>query len=62
MAVIAVLGLPSRPNKSAELKETHPAAALQRTLNERLLLADFPDAVWHDAEDVFAELDADNVR
>lgn len=62
MAVIGVLGLPSRSNKSAELEETHPAATLQRTLNERRVLADLPDAVWHDAEDVFAELDADNVR
>jgi hypothetical protein len=53
---------PSRPDKSAALKATHQAAALQRTLNERLALADSPDAVWYDAEDVFAELEARNAH
>jgi len=53
---------PSRPDKSASLKATHQAAALQRTLNERVALANAPDAVWHDAADVFAELDARNAR
>lgn len=53
---------PSRPDKSAALKATHQAAALQRTLNERLALTDAPGAgaVWHDAADVFAELDVRN--
>lgn len=55
-------GRPSRPDKSAALKTTHRAAALQRTLNERLALADAPDAIWHDAGDVFAELEARNAR
>ena len=55
-------GRPSRPDKSAALKTTHQAAALQRTLNERLALADAPDAIWHDAGDVFAELEARNAR
>ena len=53
---------PSRPDKSAALKATHQAAALQRTLNERLALADAPEAIWHDAGDVFAELEARNAR
>lgn len=53
---------PSRPDKSASLKATHQAAALQRTLNERVALADAPDAVWNAAADVFAELEARNAR
>ena len=53
---------PSRPDKSAALKVTHQAAALQRILNERLALADSPDAAWYDAEDVFAELEARNAH
>ena len=54
------LDRPGRPDKSAALKSTHEAASLVRTLNERLAQADAPDAVWIDAEDVFAELEARN--
>ena len=53
---------PCRPDKSAVLKATHQAAALQRTLNERVALADAPEAIWRDAGDVFAELEARNAR
>ena len=49
-----------RPDKSAALKATHQAAALLRTLNERLALADAPEVLWHEAGDVFAELEARN--
>ena len=45
-----------RPDKSAALKATHQAAALLRTLNDRIAAADAPGAVWHDAGDVLAEL------
>lgn len=48
----------SRPDKSAKLKAAHEAASLKRLLDERIALADAPDAVWHAAEDVFAELEA----
>ena len=48
----------ARPDKSAKLKAAHEAAALQRLLEERIAQADAPGAVWHRAEDVFAELDA----
>jgi hypothetical protein len=48
----------SRPDKSAKLKAAHEAAALKRLLDERIALADAPDAVWLAAEDVFAELEA----
>ena len=53
---------PSRPDKSAALKATHRAAALQRTLNERLVFADASEAIWHDAGDVFGDLEARNAR
>ena len=48
----------SRPDKSAKLKAAHEAASLKRLLDERIALADAPDAEWHAAEDVFAELEA----
>jgi hypothetical protein len=53
---------PARPDKSAKLKAAHEAAALQRLLEERIAHADAPGAVWHDAEAVFAELDATHAR
>lgn len=49
---------PSRPDKSAKLKAAHQAAELKRVLDERIMMADAPDAIWHDAEDVFTELEA----
>jgi len=49
---------PSRPDKSVKLKAAHAAAALKRVLDERILMADAPDAVWHEADEVFAELEA----
>jgi len=52
----------TRPDKSAALKEMHEAAALKRLLDERIRIANSPDAIWHDAEDVFAELEAENAR
>jgi hypothetical protein len=48
----------SRPDKSVKLKAAHEAAALKRLLDERIALADAPDAVWYAADDVFAELEA----
>ena len=56
------LDRPSRPDKAAAMKATHEAAQLVRTLNERIAQADAPDAVWHDAEDVFKDLDARYAR
>ncbi len=50
----------ARPDKSAALKATHQAAALQRLLNERLARAEAPAALWHDADEVFAELETRN--
>lgn len=48
----------SRPDKSLKLKAAHEAAELKRVLDERIRLADSSNAIWHDAEDVFAELEA----
>ena len=50
----------SRPDSSAQMKAAHEAADLKRTLDERIAMADSPGAVWHDAEDVFAELELSN--
>jgi hypothetical protein len=51
---------PKHPDKAAVLKATHEAAGLKRLLDERIKLADAPEAVWHDAADVFAEMEALN--
>ncbi len=56
------LDRPSRPDKAASMRATHEAASLVRTLNERIAQADALDAIWHDAEDVFAELEARNAH
>jgi hypothetical protein len=56
------LDRPVRPDKSATLKAAHEAAGLKRMLEQRIVLADAPDAIWHDAEDVFAALEAHNAR
>lgn len=53
---------PARPDKSAVLKATHEAAGLKRILEDRIRSADAPDAIWHDAEDVFTELETSNAR
>lgn len=50
----------ARPDKSAALKAAHAAAGLQRTLEARISLADAPGAIWHDAEDVFADIETRN--
>lgn len=50
----------TRPDKSAQMKSAHEAAGLKRVLDERVAMADSPNAIWHDAEAVFAELDANN--
>ena len=50
----------TRPDKSAQMKSAHEAAGLKRVLDERVAMADSPGAIWHDAEAVFAELDANN--
>lgn len=51
---------PARPDKSAALKAAHAAAGLQRTLESRISSADAPGAIWHDASDVFTEIETCN--
>jgi len=36
----------------------HEAADIKRMLEARIKEADDPNTVWHDAEDIFAELEA----
>lgn len=48
----------TRPDRSEKLKAAHGAAELKRMLDHRVIMADAPDAIWHEAEVVFAELDA----
>lgn len=56
----------TRPDRSLAMKKNHEAGDLKRLLDERIAIANSPDAVWHDAKTVFAELeaelDADNAR
>ena len=47
----------TRPDKSLTLKTAHEAAELKRVLDARIQIADSPNAIWHDASDVFAELE-----
>jgi len=56
------LDRPGRPDKASTLKAAHQAAGLKRVLDERIALADGSSALWHDADDVFAEIEADNAR
>lgn len=53
---------PTRPDKAATLKAMHEAAGLKRLLDERISLADAPDAIWHDAKDVFTDIELRNAR
>ncbi|PRC92408.1 hypothetical protein [Solimicrobium silvestre] len=56
------LDRPTRPDKAAALKAAHQAAGLKHLLDERVNLANAPDAIWHEAEDVFAELEIRNAN
>lgn len=49
---------PARPDRALAMREAHEAADIKRTLEARIKEADDPNTVWHDAEDVFAELEA----
>jgi hypothetical protein len=53
------LDRPARPDRSLAMKKNHEAGDLKRVLDERIALASSPDAVWHDAKDVFDELDTE---
>ena len=51
-----------RPDRSAQLRQAHAAAALKQTLDSRIALANSPSATWHNAEDAFAEVEAEHAR
>lgn len=48
----------SRPDSSAQMKAAHEAAELKRTLEERVSMANDPNAVWLDHDEVFDALEA----
>jgi hypothetical protein len=48
----------SRPDRAQAMNEALEAADLKRTLEDTIKRADSPNAVWHDAEDVFNEIEA----
>jgi hypothetical protein len=58
----ADLGKAARPDRKAVMREAHEAADIKRTLEARIKEADDPNTVWHDAEDVFAEIEANLAR
>lgn len=48
----------SRPDRALALREAHEAADIKRTLEARIKKADGPDAIWHDHDQMFDELEA----
>lgn len=48
----------SRDCNSAVHNAAHDDAELKNVLDKRLSMADAPNAIWHDADDVFEELEA----
>jgi hypothetical protein len=48
----------SRHCNSAAHNAAHDDAELKNVLDKRLSMADAPNAIWHDADDVFEELEA----
>lgn len=54
--------IPIKKQTYADSPGSTEPALLKHLLEERIKLADSPDAIWHDAEDVFAELEAHNTN
>lgn len=50
-------GRQTRPDRAAAMRQKHEAADLKQVLDTRIALADAPNALWHDAAAVFAELE-----
>lgn len=48
----------SRPDRALALREAHEAADIKRTLEARIKLADAPNTVWHDHDQMFDEIEA----
>lgn len=49
---------PARPDRALAMREAHEAADIKRTLEARIKKADGPDAIWHDHDQMFDELEA----
>lgn len=54
----ADIGRATRPDRTDQLKAAHGAAELKRLLEDRIRLADDPNTVWHDHDQMFDELEA----
>jgi hypothetical protein len=48
----------SRPDRTQAMSEAFEAAELMRTLEARIKKADDPNAVWHDHDQMFDEIEA----
>ncbi len=49
---------PARPDRALAMREAHEAADIKRTLEARIKLADDPNTVWHDHDQMFDEIEA----
>jgi hypothetical protein len=56
------VGRAVRPDRKIVMREAHEAADVKRTLEARIKAADATNAIWHDAEDVFANIEASLAR
>lgn len=48
----------TRPDRALALREAHEAADIKRTLEGRIKKADSPNAIWHDHDQMFDEIEA----
>jgi hypothetical protein len=53
-----VFDRPTRPDRALALREAHEAADIKRTLEARIKKADSPNAIWHDHDQMFDEIEA----
>jgi hypothetical protein len=49
---------PVRPDRALAMREAHEAADIKRTLEARIKKADSPNAIWHDHDQMFDEIEA----
>ena len=49
---------PARPDRALAMREAHEAADIKRTLEARIKKADSPNAIWHDHDQMFDEIEA----
>jgi len=49
---------PARPDRALAMREAHEAADIKRTLEARIKKAASPNAIWHDHDQMFDEIEA----